>query len=180
MFCVLLILEPDLGTAIALVLMLAGMLLVAGTPGRTLGAAVLIASALGTVAIWIEPYRRARFFAFLHPWHDAQGTGFQIVQAMIGMGSGGIFGVGLGQGVQKIFYLPEAHTDMMLANIGEELGLVGVAGVIVAYGVFAYAGLDIAARLPRSVREAARCRAHDARLRPGGREHRRRDRASRR
>ena len=71
---------------------------------------------------------RARFFAFLHPWHDAQGTGFQIVQAMIGMCSGGIFGVGLGQGVQKIFYLPEAHTDMMLANIGEELGLVGVAG----------------------------------------------------
>ena len=145
-FCVLLILEPDLGTAIALVVMLAGMLLVAGTPGRTLGAAVVIAAALGTAAIWIEPYRRARFFAFLHPWHDAQGTGFQIVQAMIGMGSGRIFGVGLGQGVQKIFYLPEAHTDMMLANIGEELGLVGVAAVIGAYALFGYAGLDVAAR----------------------------------
>jgi len=65
---------------------------------------------------------------------------------MIGMGSGGIFGVGLGQGVQKIFYLPEAHTDMMLANIGEELGLVGVAAVIGAYALFAYAGLDIAVR----------------------------------
>jgi cell division protein FtsW len=145
-FCVLLILEPDLGTAIALVVMLAGMLLVAGTPGRTLALAIGIATALGTAAIWIEPYRRARFFAFLHPWHDAQGTGFQIVQAMIGMGSGHFFGVGLGQGVQKIFYLPEAHTDMMLANIGEELGLLGVTAVIAAYGLFAYAGLDIAAR----------------------------------
>ncbi len=145
-FCVLLILEPDLGTAIALVVMLAGMLLVAGTPGRTLALAIGIATALGTAAIWIEPYRRARFFAFLHPWHDAQGTGFQIVQAMIGMGSGHFFGVGLGQGVQKIFYLPEAHTDMMLANIGEELGLLGVTAVIGAYGLFAYAGLDIAAR----------------------------------
>jgi cell division protein FtsW len=143
-FSVLLILEPDMGTAIALLVMLAGMLLVAGTPARTLSAALFIAGALGTAAVWFEPYRRARFFAFLHPWHDAQGTGFQIVQAMIGMGSGHIFGVGLGQGVQKIFYLPEAHTDMMLANIGEELGLVGVTAVIAAYGLFGYAGLKIA------------------------------------
>jgi cell division protein FtsW len=140
----LLIVEPDLGTAIALVLMLGAMLLVAGTPFRVLGPAIGLAGALGTLAIWIEPYRRARFFSFLHPWHDAQGTGFQIVQAMIGMGSGGFFGVGLGQGVQKIFYLPEAHTDMMLANIGEELGLVGVACVILAYTLFAYAGLRVA------------------------------------
>ena len=145
-FCLLLILEPDMGTAIALMVMLIGMLVVAGTPARTLGAAITIAAALGTFAIWMEPYRRARFFAFLNPWHDAQGTGFQIVQAMIGMGSGGIFGVGLGQGVQKIFYLPEAHTDMMLANIGEELGLVGVVAVIGAYSLFAYAGFDIATR----------------------------------
>jgi len=145
-FSVLLILEPDMGTAIALVLTLAAVLLVTGTPGRTLGAALGIAGALGTAAIYLEPYRRARFFAFLHPWHDAQGTGYQIAQAMIGMGSGHFFGVGLGQGVQKIFYLPEAHTDMMLANIGEELGLLGVTAVIAAYAVFAYAGLTIALR----------------------------------
>ncbi|MFL5925718.1 MAG: putative lipid II flippase FtsW [Gaiellaceae bacterium] len=145
-FSVLLILEPDMGTAIALMVMLAGMLVVSGTPTRVLASALAIAAALGTIAIWIEPYRRARFFAFLNPWHDAQGTGFQIVQAMIGMGSGGFFGVGLGQGIQKIFYLPEAHTDMMLANIGEELGLVGVVAVIGAYTLFAYAGLDIALR----------------------------------
>src|SRR5436190_4599804 len=120
------------------------MLLVSGTPMRVLAPAVGLATVLGIAAIWLEPYRRARFFAFLHPWHDAQGTGFQIVQAMIGMGSGGIFGVGLGQGVQKIFYLPEAHTDMMLANIGEELGLLGVTAVIAAYMLFAYAGLRVA------------------------------------
>ncbi len=143
-YAMLLIAEPDLGTAIALVLMLGAMLLIAGTPFRVLGPAVGIAVGLGTLAIWLEPYRRARFFAFLHPWHDAQGTGFQIVQAMVGMGSGGFFGVGLGQGVQKIFYLPEAHTDMMLANIGEELGLVGVTAVIFAYLAFAYAGLRVA------------------------------------
>ena len=140
----LLLAEPDLGTTIAMMLMLAAMLLVAGTPARVLALALLVAGGLGTLAIWIEPYRRARFFSFLHPWHDAQGTGFQIVQAMIGMGSGGIFGVGLGNGIAKLFYLPEAPTDMMLANIGEELGLVGVTGVILAYTVFAWAGLKVA------------------------------------
>jgi cell division protein FtsW len=143
-FCALLLAEPDLGTAIAIVLMLAAMLLVAGTPLRTLGAGVSIASAIGLLAIWFEPYRRARIFSFLNPWHDAQGAGFQTVQAMIGLGSGGIFGVGLGESVQKANYLPEAHTDMIFAIIGEELGLVGAALVIAAYGAFAYAGLRIA------------------------------------
>jgi cell division protein FtsW len=143
-FSVLLLLEPDLGTAIAILVMLTAMLFIAGTPLPTLAGGLGIAAALGTAAIWLEPYRRARFFAFLHPWDDAQGTGFQIVQALIGIGSGGIFGVGLGQGVQKIFYLPEAHTDMMLANIGEELGLVGVAAVVAAYGLFGWAGLKVA------------------------------------
>jgi cell division protein FtsW len=145
-FALLLVLEPDLGTAIALFVMLAGMLLVAGTPTRVLASALALAGSLGMLAIWLEPYRRARFFAFLHPWHDAQGSGFQVVQAMIGMASGHVLGVGLGQGVQKIFYLPEAHTDMMLANIGEELGLVGVTAVIGAYAIFGYAGFTIALR----------------------------------
>jgi cell division protein FtsW len=145
-YAALLILEPDLGTAITMLIMLAAMLLVAGTPIRTLTSALTITTGLGAAAIWVEPYRRARFFAFLHPWHDVQGIGFQLVQAMIGMGSGGIFGVGLGQGVQKVFYLPEASNDMIAANIGEELGLIGVGGVILAYSVFAYAGLRVALR----------------------------------
>jgi cell division protein FtsW len=145
-FAVLLVLEPDLGTTIALAIMLVGVLVVCGTPVRVLATAVTMAASAGVAMIWMRPYSRARFFAFLHPARDAAGTGYQILQAEIGMGSGHIFGVGLGRGVQKIFYLPEAHTDMMLANIGEELGLVGVAAVIAAYALFAYAGLDIAVR----------------------------------
>ena len=143
-FCGLIIVEPDLGTAIAIVVMVAAMLLVAGTPGRTLGAGLGIVGTLGLFAVWLEPYRRARLFSFLNPWHDAQGAGFQTVQAMIGLGSGGIFGVGLGQSVQKANYLPEAHTDMIFAIIGEELGLVGATAVIAAYAAFAYLGLKIA------------------------------------
>ncbi|MDX6506104.1 MAG: cell division protein FtsW [Gaiellaceae bacterium] len=143
-FCGLIVVEPDLGTAIAIVVMLAAMLLVAGTPTRTLGSGLGIMTTLGLFAVWLQPYRRARLFSFLNPWHDAQGAGFQTVQAMIGLGSGGIFGVGLGQSVQKANYLPEAHTDMIFAIIGEELGLVGATAVMAAYCAFAYAGLRIA------------------------------------
>jgi cell division protein FtsW len=143
-FAALIVLEPDLGTVIAIVVMMLAILLVSGTPMRVLFSGTAIVTALGLAAIYIEPYRRVRFFSFLNPWHDAQGAGFQTVQAMIGIGSGGIFGVGLGQGVQKVFYLPEAHTDMIFAIIGEELGLVGVTLVIAAYAAFAWAGLRIA------------------------------------
>ena len=143
-FCVLLLAEPDLGTAIAIMLMLAAMLLVAGTPTRTLGAGLGIAGAVSLLAVWFEPYRRARLFSFLNPWHDAQGAGYQTVQAMIGLGSGGVFGRGLGQSIEKANFLPEAHTDMIFAIIGEELGLVGATMVILAYAAFAYAGLRIA------------------------------------
>ena len=145
-YAVLLLLEPDLGTAIAIFVLLAGMLLVAGTPVRPLVSGLSIATAIGIAAIWLEPYRRARVFAFLNPWHDAQGAGYQIVQAMIGLGSGGPFGVGLGQSVGKANYLPEAHTDMIFAVIGEELGLVGTTALIAAYVTFAYVGLRIALR----------------------------------
>jgi cell division protein FtsW len=143
-FCALLLAEPDLGTAITILLMLAGMLLVAGTPGRTLAAGLSIAGAVSLLAVWFEPYRRARLFSFIDPWHDAQGAGYQTVQAIIGLGSGGIFGRGLGQSIEKANFLPEAHTDMIFAIIGEELGLVGAAALIAAYGAFAYFGLRIA------------------------------------
>jgi cell division protein FtsW len=143
-FCGLILLQPDLGTTISLVLMLAGMLVVAGVPGRTLGAAGGLALTAGLAAIWMEPYRRERLFSFLDPWGDAQDSGFQTVQAIIGLGSGGITGEGLGQGIQKIYYLPEAHTDMILAIMGEELGLIGTTAVIGAFGVFAWAGFTVA------------------------------------
>jgi len=143
-FCVLVIAEPDLGTAISIVVILAAVLLISGTPMPTLATGAGIVTALGLLAIWFEPYRRARFFSFLDPWKDPHGAGFQTVQAMIALGSGGPFGVGLGQGVTKINYLPEAHTDMITAVIGEELGLVGVTALIAAYAAFAYIGLRVA------------------------------------
>ena len=145
-FCALILLQPDLGTTITIVVMLAGLLLVVGTPMRVLSAVGAFAVVTGMLAIWMEPYRRARMLSFLNPWDDAQGAGYQTVQALIGLASGGVFGKGLGQGVQKIFYLPEAHTDMIFAIIGEELGLVGSTLVIGAYGAFAYAGLHVALR----------------------------------
>ena len=123
---------------------LLAVLLISGTPVPTLAAGVGIAATLGLVAIWFEPYRRARLFSFVDPWKDPQGAGFQTVQALISFGSGGFLGAGLGHGVAKINYLPEAHTDMIFAVIGEELGLLGVTAVIAAYAAFAYAGLRVA------------------------------------
>jgi cell division protein FtsW len=143
-FCGVILLEPDLGTAIAIVVMLASILLVSGAPLGTLGAGSAVAAAIGVGAIWLAPYRRVRLFTFLDPWRDPMGAGLQNVQALISLGSGGLLGRGLGNGIEKIHYLPEAHTDMILAVVGEELGLVGVAAVIAAYAVFAYAGLRLA------------------------------------
>jgi cell division protein FtsW len=146
LFAGLILVEPDLGTVIAIGIVLGAILVVSGVPLRVLAAGGSIAIALGLAAIWFEPYRRARLFSFVDPWHDAQGAGFQTLQAIIGFGSGGIFGTGIGQGVAKVNYLPEAHTDMIFATIGEELGLVGAALVIAAYCAFAYAGLRVALR----------------------------------
>jgi cell division protein FtsW len=142
----LILVQPDLGTTISLFLMVAGVLVVSGLPMRVLATAGLAALALGSVAIWMEPYRRARFFAFLDPTQDSQGAGYQTLQAVIGIGSGGITGNGLGEGVQKINFLPEAHTDMIYAVIGEELGLVGSVAVVAAFLAFAWAGFRIALR----------------------------------
>jgi cell division protein FtsW len=143
-FGALILLEPDLGTTIALSIMVAGLLLVSGTPVRVLAVAGTLALGLGAAAIWFEPYRRERLLSFLDPWQDPEGAGFQSVQALIGIGSGGITGEGLGQGIQKINFLPEAHTDMIFAVIGEELGLVGATLVVGAFLAFAWAGFRIA------------------------------------
>jgi cell division protein FtsW len=143
-FCLLVVIEPDLGTTIALLVMMAGILVVAGVPLRTLGTAGAVAGGLAVLAILSEPYRRERFLSFLDPWADPENTGFQMVQATIGLGSGGITGEGLGQGVQKIHYLPEAHTDMILAIVGEELGLIGTTAVVCAFAAFAFAGFKVA------------------------------------
>jgi cell division protein FtsW len=142
--CALILAEPDLGTAITIVVMIGGVLVVSGVPARLLATAGGLCVALVLAAAWFEPYRRARLLGFLNPWDDAQGAGYQPVQAMIALGSGGIFGEGLGQSVLKANYLPEAHTDMIFAIIGEELGLVGATALIAAYAAFAYAGFRVA------------------------------------
>jgi cell division protein FtsW len=144
LFCVLVLVEPDLGTVITIVVMVGAMLLVSGTPLPTLASAYALVFGLGVIAAWASPYRRARIFTFLDPWKDPLGAGLQNVQAQISVGSGGVFGRGLGQGIHKIHYLPEAHTDMIFAVIGEELGLVGAALLMAGYAAFAYAGLRLA------------------------------------
>ncbi len=156
-FCLLVLAEPDLGTVITIVVMVGALLFVSGTPLPTLGAAYGIVVGLGALAAWVSPYRRARLTTFLDPWKDPLGAGLQNVQALISLGSGGVFGRGLGQGIEKLHYLPEAHTDMIFAVVGEELGLVGVSVLIVGYCAFAYAGirLAIACREPFGKRLAA-------------------------
>jgi cell division protein FtsW len=142
--CVILMKQPDMGTTMVICFTLGTLLFVAGTPVRLLG---MIGGSVGALALTfalIEPYRRERLTAFLDPWSDASDTGFQSVQSMIAIGSGGPVGVGLGESVQKIFYLPEAHTDMILAIIGEELGLLGIMSVVGLYGLIAYAGFRTA------------------------------------
>src|SRR5205823_10444205 len=142
--CLLVMAEPDLGTALVIAFSLAAVLVAGGVPMRYLGLVAGFAAFLIVIFALAEPYRRARLTSFVNPWAHAGGSGFQSVQGQIALGSGGLFGVGLGQSVQKIFYLPEAHTDFILAVIGEELGIAGVCGVLFLYGMIAYAGLRAA------------------------------------
>ena len=142
--CALLMAQPDMGTTMVICFAMGALLVAAGIPMRNLGIIFGVLAFLATVMAIAAPYRRERLTSFLDPFADAGDTGFQAVQALTAIGSGGFFGVGLGESVQKIFYLPEAHTDMILAIIGEELGLVGLFGVIVLYGLIGYAGLRTA------------------------------------
>ncbi|HEY2209288.1 MAG TPA: putative lipid II flippase FtsW [Gaiellaceae bacterium] len=156
-FAVLVLVEPDLGTALTLMLVVGAILLVSGTRLSLLASAYGLVFGLAAIAAWSSPYRRDRLLTFLDPWKDPTGAGLQNVQALISMGSGGIAGRGLGQCIECLHYLPEAHTDMMFAVVGEELGLVGVTLLVAAFCAFAYAGirLAIACRDPFAKRLAA-------------------------
>jgi cell division protein FtsW len=134
----------DLGTALVTCLAITALLVGAGARLRDIGLLAAGAGAIVLLAVMIEPYRVARITSFLDPSGDPGGAGFQLIQAKIALGSGGIFGVGLGESLQKAFYLPEAHTDMIAAVIGEELGMVGIGGLVGLYGLFGYAGFRIA------------------------------------
>jgi cell division protein FtsW len=142
--CVLIVIEPDLGSGLVAALAVAMLLVVGGARVRHLAVVAALLVAMAVVAIAMEPYRQERLLSFLNPGADAGGSGFQGIQASIAMGSGGIFGVGLGESVQKAFYLPEAHTDMIAAVIGEELGLLGFLVLVGLYVLFGFAGFSTA------------------------------------
>jgi cell division protein FtsW len=142
----LIVVEPDLGTALVVAFTVTSLMLAAGMPMRYLGILAGVAVAGVLLMTLAQPYQQARLTAFLNPWASKSTAGFQAVQGQIALGSGGFFGVGLGKSVQKIFYLPEAQTDFILAVIGEELGVLGVCGVVFLYGMIAYAGLRTARR----------------------------------
>lgn len=142
----LVILEPDYGTAVLLCAVLFLMLLAAGARWSHLAATAMLALPVLVVGAMSAEYRMRRILSFLDPWQDAQASGFQLVQSLIAFGSGGLTGVGLGAGQQKMFYLPGAHTDFVFSVIGEELGLVGAISVVLAFAVVAFAGLRIAWR----------------------------------
>ncbi|HET9740693.1 MAG TPA: putative lipid II flippase FtsW [Solirubrobacteraceae bacterium] len=136
--------QPDLGTALVVCFTLAAMLVAAGLPLRQLGLVAGGGAFLVFLFALMDAERTERLTTFMNPWADAAGAGFQSVQGQIAVGSGGLFGLGPGQSVQKIFYLPEAHTDFILAVIGEELGVVGICVLLCLYGMIGYAGLRTA------------------------------------
>ena len=142
--CLLIMLEPDMGTTMVIVFAVAATLVAAGARPVDLGKIALVIGGLALLMAVVEPYRMARLTSFLNPSASAEGAGFQAAQAKIALGSGGIFGVGIGNGISKAFYLPEAHTDMITAVIGEELGLAGITAVVGLFGLFGYAGLKTA------------------------------------
>lgn len=144
----LIMLEPDLGTALAIAATVVLMLFVAGARVWHLIGLGLCAVPAVLALIWLEPYRMRRLTAFLDPWQDAQDAGYQIIQSLYALGSGGLFGVGLGRSRQKFFYLPEHHTDFIYAILGEELGFIGAALVLLLFFVLAWRGVRIALAAP--------------------------------
>ncbi|MDO9117552.1 MAG: putative lipid II flippase FtsW [Nitrospira sp.] len=142
----LVLLEPDLGTVVVIGLVTIGLLFLGGAQVKHLLGLGLCAVPVVLVLVLGSSYRRQRLLTFLAPWKDASNAGFQITQSFLAFGSGGPFGVGLGEGKQKLFFLPEAHTDFVLALVGEELGLVGTGAIILLFALFVVRGFQIAAR----------------------------------
>jgi cell division protein FtsW len=142
----LILMQPDLGTVLVLGTVTLGVLFLGGARLKHLCGLIPIALILLIVAIWKSPYRLQRLMSFLDPGKDPTGVAFQVNQSFLAFGSGKVFGVGLGEGKQKLFFLPEAHTDFVLALVGEELGLIGTALIIILFSVLAFKGFQIAGR----------------------------------
>jgi cell division protein FtsW len=144
--CFLLLLQPDFGGAVFLAGLLFLMCLVGGTRIIFLGSTVVLALVSAALLVVNSPYRFRRVFSFLDPFKDAQNSGYQLVQSLYGLGSGGWLGQGLGEGKQKLFFLPEAHNDFIVSVLGEELGFVGVSLIIILLGVVLWRTLVISVR----------------------------------
>jgi cell division protein FtsW len=142
----LIMLQPDFGTAMSLLLIVGAMVFAAGLHYRYLVGSLLVALPAIYVVLMSADYRRRRLLAFWDPWADPQGDGFQIIQSLLAVGSGGVFGRGLMSGVQKLYYLPEPHTDFIYAVIAEELGLIGATCILICFCVIAWRGLRVASR----------------------------------
>ena len=140
----LILLEPDFGTAMALVIVAAVMVFAAGLSYRYIVGAMLVGAPVVYLLVMGTAYRRQRVLTFLDPWSDPLGAGFQIIQSLIAVGTGGIWGKGLMNGVQKLFYLPEPHTDFIYSVIAEELGLVGATLVLLCFCIVTWRGLRVA------------------------------------
>lgn len=142
--CLLILAQPDLGTAVAIAGTSYLMMLIAGARWSHMGLLAIAGIALVAAAIAAAPYRMERFTAFLNPWLDPTGSGFQTIQSLLALGSGGPFGLGLGRGRQKLLFVPERHTDFIYAILGEELGFLGASLVIVLFFLFLWRGLRVA------------------------------------
>jgi cell division protein FtsW len=140
--------EPDLGTSVSVVVIAAVMIFAAGINYRYVAGVCLAAIPTLYVLLEFSDYRRRRILAFLNPWADPLGDGFQMIQSMIAVGTGGIFGRGLMAGVQKLFYLPEPHNDFIYSVIAEELGLIGASVILACFCVITWRGLRTALRAP--------------------------------
>jgi cell division protein FtsW len=144
----LVMLQPDLGTTLIIAGTMFLLLFAAGVRLRYLLVTGIVGGAAGMALIFSADYRRVRFLSFLDPWADASNTGYQLIQSLIALGSGGWLGVGLGASRQKWLYVPNAHTDFIFSILGEELGLVGELVVLLAFGLLIFAGIRIATRAP--------------------------------
>ena len=142
----LVLVQPDLGNCMTLIVVTFGLLYLAGSPARHLAWVAAPAVPLIALAIWMAPYRLRRITAFVDPWSDPRGSGFQIIQSWLALGNGGLVGQGIGGSRQKLFYLPEAHTDFIFAIVGEEIGFVGALAMVGLFAVVIWRGLRIGLR----------------------------------
>lgn len=150
--CALIIAQPDFGTAAVLLATVLGMLFLGGVAVWQFGLLISMASVTLAGLVYFSPYRLQRIATFLNPWDDPFGSGYQLTQALIAFGRGEWFGVGLGNGIQKQFYLPEAHTDFLMAVVGEEFGLAGTLAVILLFSLIVWRAFRLGVRAERAER----------------------------